>query len=148
RTDFADIFEVKGKRVLRKGNVTTQWNQETSELVSTYDHDGFMRFLSTHVTHSDSPANYSNGRISFLVDLGPRSTWHCCLPQLMNEPPGSKRGTHRWVALLGRPGTKFESDLREWKAATASITTSNEDVYRLFTQSVEDMAALRLPPEV
>src|SRR5262249_56721359 len=29
RTDFADIFEVKSKRLVRKGNVSTEWQSET-----------------------------------------------------------------------------------------------------------------------
>jgi hypothetical protein len=45
RTDFADIFEVKAKRVIRKGNVTTNWNTERSELINTYEHDSFRREL-------------------------------------------------------------------------------------------------------
>jgi glycogen debranching enzyme len=147
RTDFADIFEVKAKRVIRKGNVTTRWNQETSELVSTYEHDGFVRSLSTRVIHSRSHANYNNGRISFLVDLPPRGSWHTCLEHLMNKPAGLPRRAHHCVHVLRRPGSKIEAGLREWKTVTTSVTTSNEDVYRLFTQSVEDMAALRLPPE-
>jgi glycogen debranching enzyme len=147
RTDFADIFEVKSKRVIRKGNVTTQWNQETSELVSTYEHDAFVRMLNTRVTHSRSPANYSNGRITFLVDLGPRETWHACFQHLVNQPESSKKRVHYCVHLLRRPGSRIEAALRDWNKVTTSITTSNEEVYRLFTQSVEDMAALRLPPE-
>jgi glycogen debranching enzyme len=35
--------------------------------------------------------------------------------------------------------------LVEWNDATTHMTTSNEDWYRLYHQSVEDMAALRLP---
>jgi hypothetical protein len=38
RTDFADIFEVKAKRVIRKGNVTTEWSTERSELINSYEH--------------------------------------------------------------------------------------------------------------
>lgn len=36
RTDFADIFEVKAKRTIRKGNLTTVWNSATSELLTTH----------------------------------------------------------------------------------------------------------------
>ena len=146
RTDFADIFEVKAKRVLRKGNVTTQWSREISELVSNYEHDGFMRSLTTRVVHSGSAANYSNGRISFLVDLAPRDSWHSCLQHLMNKTAGSQRQAHRCVHLLRKPDSEIETELRDWKRVTTSVTSSNEDVYRLFRQSVEDMAALRLHP--
>ncbi len=145
RTDFADIFEVKTKRMLRKGTVTTRWNQEGSELISTYEHDGFMRSLTTLLLHSGSAANYSNGRISFLVDLAPRDSWHTCCQHLMDEA-GSQRQSHQCVYLLREPDSAIETELRDWKGVTTSVTSSNEDVYRLFKQSVEDMAALRLPP--
>src|SRR5260370_34694444 len=145
RTDFADIFEVKTKRMLRKGTVTTRWNQEGSELISTYEHDGLMRSLTTLLLHSGSAANYSNGRISFLVDLAPRDSWHTCCQHLMDEA-GSQRQSHQCVYLLREPDSAIETELRDWKGVTTSVTSSNEDVYRLFKQSVEDMAALRLPP--
>jgi glycogen debranching enzyme len=50
--------------------------------------------------------------------------------------------------MLRDARSPVERELNDWKKLTTSITTSNEDVYRLFKQSVEDMAALRLPPVV
>src|SRR5215831_11202510 len=144
RTDFADIFEVKAKRVVRKGNVTTRWDQEKSELTSNYEHAGFERSLITRLLHSDSIAHYSNGRISFLVDLPPRASWHACCQHLMDQI-GSSRQPHRCVHLLRKSNSELESELSKWRKATTSLTTSNEDIYRLFKQSLEDMAALRLP---
>jgi glycogen debranching enzyme len=144
RTDFADIFEVKAKRVLRKGNVTTRWEQQKSELISSYEHGDFNRSLTTHVVHSGSVANYSNGRISFLIDLASKASWHACLHHLMNEPAGSQRRSHKCVHVLRHPESSIETELKDWKSITTSITSSNEDVYRLFRQGVEDMAALRL----
>src|SRR5262249_60663663 len=41
--------------------------------------------------------------------------------------------------------SKSSQTLSHWKEVTTQITTSNEDVYRLYRQSVEDLAALRLP---
>jgi glycogen debranching enzyme len=145
RTDFADIFEVKAKHVIRKGDVATQWNQARSELISNYEHSGFARSLTTRVVHSGSVPNYSNGRISFLIDLAPRQSWHTCCQHLMDERSESQRRPHHCVHVLRNPDSEIETELRDWKRATTSITTSNEDVYRLFRQSVEDMAALRLP---
>jgi len=147
RTDFADIFEVKTKRVLRKGNVTTEWNQESSELISTYEHNGFKRSLITRVIPGGPAASYSNGRISFLVDLKPKSSWHTCCQHVMNEPARRRRSLYQCVHVLSSSDSMIESELREWKKVTTSITSSNEDVYRLFKQSVEDMAALRLPQD-
>ena len=146
RTDFADIFEVKAKRVPRKGNVTTRWEQEKSELISSYEHGDFNRSLTTHVVHSGSVANYSNGRISFLIDLASKASWHACLHHVMNEPAGSQRRSHKCVHVLRHPESLIETELKNWKSMTTSVTSSNEDVYRLFRQGVEDMAALRLDP--
>ncbi len=67
RTDFADIFDVKSKRLVRKGNVTTEWHSETAELINSYQHNEFKRSAITRLARNASPAHYSNGRISFLV---------------------------------------------------------------------------------
>jgi glycogen debranching enzyme len=147
RTDFADIFEVKAKRVLRKGNVTTRWIPERAELVSAYEHEGFARSLLTRVTCSRSDASYSNGRISFFIDLAPRASWHTCVQHVLGQTGESQRPAHECVDSLYQPESELDAGLRDWKRITTSVTSANEDVYRLFTQSVEDMAALRLPDE-
>jgi len=145
RTDFADIFEVKAKRLIRKGNVTTEWRPETSELVSSYEHDEFRRSVVTRLTRSGSAANYSNGRISFLVDLEPRGWWRtCCEHKFLGGRKASKT-PHRCVYMLRDAESPIEREMSHWRKVTTSVTSSNEDVYRLFKQSVEDMAALRLP---
>jgi glycogen debranching enzyme len=47
--------------------------------------------------------------------------------------------------LAGLEHSKNATEMSKWKEMTTSITTANEDIYRLFKQSVEDMAGLRLP---
>jgi glycogen debranching enzyme len=144
RTDFADIFEVKAKRLVRKGNVTTEWLQDKAELISNYEHGDFKRSLITRLLHAGSVASYSNGRISFLIDLPPRASWHTCCEHILNRSMPQRR-PHRCVHLLRKPNSEVETELSNWRKATTSLTSSNEDVYRLFKQSLEDMAALRLP---
>ena len=142
RTDFADIFEVKGKRVVRKGNVTTEWHQDTAELISSYEHDQFKRSMITRLICAGSAPGYSNGRIRFLLDLEPGASWHTCCQHSFSR---KKQPPERCVHVIRRPDSDVEQELSNWKSITTSITTSNEDLYRLFKQSVEDMAALRLP---
>jgi glycogen debranching enzyme len=145
RTDFADIFEVKAKRLVRKGNVATEWRPESSELISTYEHNGFRRSLVSRLIRSGSAATYSNGRISFLVDLEPRASWHTCCQHMFSGMEEARSGLDGCVHVLRDAESAIERELTDWKKVTTSVTTSNEDVYRLFRQSVEDMAALRLP---
>jgi glycogen debranching enzyme len=145
RSDFADIFEVKAKRLVRKGNVTTEWHPETSELISSYENNEFRRSVVTRLTRRGSAATYSNGRISFLVDLEPRGSWHtCCQHEFLGGTRASK-APHPCVHMLRDAKSPIEQELSNWRKVTTSVTSSNEDVYRLFRQSVEDMAALRLP---
>jgi glycogen debranching enzyme len=144
RTDFADIFEVKSKRLVRKGNVTTEWNQNTSELISSYEHNEFRRSIITRLMRSGSAATYSNGRIRFLVDLDPGGSWHTCCQHTFLERKEASTTPHLCVHMLRDAESPVEQELANWKKVTTSVTSSNEDVYRLFRQSVEDMAALRL----
>jgi glycogen debranching enzyme len=143
RTDFADIFEVKAKHVIRKGNVTTNWSTERSELINTYEHDSFKRSLLFRLAASDSPASYSNGRVRFFVDLDPGGSWHTCCRYVFVEGAKIRRATYD--CSRGLEHSKNATEMSRWKEVTTSITTANEDIYRLFKQSVEDMAALRLP---
>jgi glycogen debranching enzyme len=145
RTDFADIFDVKAKRLVRKGNVTTEWHPETSELISTYEHNGFRRTLVSRFLKSGSAATYNNGRISFLVDMAPRASWHTCCQHEFVGKEKARKGPHACVQSLRDTDSAVEHELSGWKKITTSLTSSNEDVYLLFRQAVEDMAALRLP---
>jgi glycogen debranching enzyme len=143
RTDFADIFEVKARRVIRKGNVTTDWNPKTSELTSAYQHEGFSRSFRFRIRSNSSPAVYANGRINFYIDLEPGASWHTCCEHDFIEPERTWRSPRRCCYGIERWDNVAE--LNSWKRVTTSITTANEDIYRLFKQSVEDMGALRLP---
>jgi glycogen debranching enzyme len=143
RNDFADIFEVKAKRVIRKGNVTMHWDADRSELLTTYRHGSFWRSFKFRITESSSVAAVANGRINFLVDLAPGQSWHTCFEHEFVEPGRTWRSPDRGCQEAEL--TENAAELSSWQKVTTSITTANEDVYRLFKQSVEDMAALRLP---
>ena len=143
RSDFADIFEVKANNLTRRGNIDTVWSSTAQQLTSRYQHEDFRRALVLHIARSTSAAAYGNGRITFTVDLAPHSTWHCCcLYDLVEDDVPSKASHHCATAF---DTSDAAQRLAQWKETTTHITTSNEDWYRLYRQSVEDMAALRLP---
>jgi glycogen debranching enzyme len=144
RTDFADIFEVKSKQIMRKGYVTTCWEVDGRQLVSNYDHDGFSRSLISRFVESEYVPIYNNGRISFGIDLEPGAVWRSACEHIFmaGDATVTKSGCSGHV-LRARQST-MENELGDWKNVTTSLTSANEDVYRVFKQSVEDMAALRL----
>jgi glycogen debranching enzyme len=143
RSDFADIFEVRAKRLIRRGHIETEWNDKDQQLTTSYSNRDFRRSLVVSVESSSSKAVYGNGRISFEVDLQPGAAWHACCKHDLAEPERLRRAPEECAHAFGR--SKANQNLAAWEQVTTQVTTSNEDVYRLYRQSVEDMAALRLP---
>jgi glycogen debranching enzyme len=142
RSDFSDIFEVKDRNLTRRGHIETHWNSVAQQLTTRYEHRDFRRSLILH-TRATSAASYGNGRINFTINLEPHSTWHCCGHYDLVENDATPR-TVPHCATAFHTSDPARS-LSQWKAATTHVTTSNEDWYRLYRQSVEDMSSLRLP---
>jgi glycogen debranching enzyme len=141
RSDFADLFEVKSHRFVRRGRITTEWNEAEGRLETSYTNRDFVRKFIYRLLHSASPATYANGRISFEIALQPGERWHACcyyifvLGSLVREP---QRG------CTPEDEIGFDMLQRHWLEQATALTSVNEDLYRLYRQSVEDMGALRL----
>ncbi len=141
RCDFADVFEVKSDKIVRRGRITTHWDPEQQVLANTYRNDDFLRAVSITAIHAE--AVYANGRMSFDIDLAPGAAWHCCLhydladgaEQIMSPPD----------CVAHDADSRHAENLRDWRKRVMKIETSNEEFYRFFHQAVDDMAALRLP---
>jgi glycogen debranching enzyme len=143
RGDFADIFEVKSNRIVRRGHITTTWNESRQQCRLTYRNRDFSREVLVTVKPTGARSLYANGRISFDVSLNPEETWHCCLFYDLFDG-GTKFPAPKDCLGSGRVSKHAES-LEAWQRTVLKIRTSNEEFYRCFTQGVEDMAALRLP---
>jgi len=141
RSDFADLFEVKLGRLVRRGRVLTRWHGERAELVTSYTNRDFHRSLIFRMRESTSPADVANGRLTFAVELAPAATWHTCCDYVLVHGQ-SVRAPRRACDQDG--GTDEDRLHREWIEVATKLTSANEDVYRLYRQSVEDMGALRL----
>jgi len=146
RSDFADLFEVKSKRIVRRGRITTEWSQSRQRLRTTYRNGDFHRAIALSTARSSAKAAYANGRLSFEVDLQPGGQWQTCLLYTLED------GAARFSPPRGCMEKSGESQhgqmLREWLQGVAKIQTSNEEFYRMFRRALEDMAALRFPIEV
>ena len=145
RSDFADIFEVKSGRIVRRGHITTDWEPATQSLTTTYINRDFRRVLSVRADRisSQTQAVYANGRISIEIALEPGGTWHACL--LYGVAAGEQ-----WLDIpaactaTAPPGPTINGS-RAWQRELTRITCSNPNMQSLILQAVEDMAALRLP---
>jgi glycogen debranching enzyme len=143
-SDFADLFDMKDARLVRRGSIQTTWDVASKTLTSQYEHDEFERALHLVVDKNDSPPEYANGGISFRVVLQPGATWHSCLlwiPVVEGELPSHPaRECHD---LLGIDSVA-DAARREWVDRTTRFATGDGTVNAAVLQAVDDLAGLRL----
>ena len=144
RSDFADVFEVKSSQFVRRGRITSTWDEAGQTLRTAYENQDFDRGLLISC-HADCPAVYANGRISFDITLAPGAVWHGCIHYDLEDGATVIKAPKACIEdyLNSRPGRS----LTVWRAAATRITTTNEEYYRLFRQAVDDMISLRLSVE-
>ncbi|MDQ8726678.1 glycogen debranching N-terminal domain-containing protein [Bradyrhizobium sp. LHD-71] len=145
RSDFADLFEVKSGRIVRRGRITTEWSDAESRLSTVYRNQDFSRELTVLAKRNLVRPVYANGRISFEVNLPPGGVWHSCL--LYELGNGKIRFEAPAPCIANSDQSTVGQRLARWRQAVPRITTGNEEFYRLYRQAIEDMAALRLPTD-
>ena len=144
RADFADIFEVKGNNIVRRGHIVTSWATKRQILRMTYRNKDFCRELIVRTGEGDGrPTVYANGRLSFDIELKPGQPWHRCL--IYDLVDGSKRFRASKECIHSSTTSDHSRNMDEWRRTVLKIETSNEEFYRCYNQGVQDMAALRLP---
>ncbi|HXA25656.1 MAG TPA: glycogen debranching N-terminal domain-containing protein [Acetobacteraceae bacterium] len=143
RSDFADVFEVKSGRIVRRGRITTDWSDAHQKLRTTYRNQDFLRAVHIGSRHDDMRAGYANGRLSFDVTIDPAQSWHCCLIYDLIDGNRQFHGPHD--CSHGANAEPRGSGPTDWQHTVLKIRTSNEEFYRSYHQAIEDMAALRLP---
>jgi glycogen debranching enzyme len=142
RSDFADIFEVKSNAIVRRGRITSEWLDHEQRLVNTYGNRDFHRSVSITAENLPTPAVYANGRISFEVALPPGGKWHACLRYDLNDGESKFAAPANCAHVAD---AHMNALIDEWHASVTKLSTSNTDFQRLYAQSLDDMAALRLP---
>ncbi|MEO7372041.1 MAG: glycogen debranching N-terminal domain-containing protein, partial [Ilumatobacteraceae bacterium] len=78
-SDFADLFDVKSSRVIRRGSLQSEWDASAGNLVTRYQNGDFERGIAFHVALADSEPEFANGGIVFRLNLEPGQSWHTCL---------------------------------------------------------------------
>ncbi|MGA7807224.1 glycogen debranching N-terminal domain-containing protein [Bradyrhizobium sp.] len=144
RADFADIFEVKGDNIVRRGHIITSWSAGKQTLRITYRNKDFVREVVVHTGEGDGePTVNANGRLSFDIALKPGQAWHRCLIYDLVDGAKTTRAPKGCTESSAESG--HSRNMEEWQRTVLKIETSNEEFYRCYSQGVQDMAALRLP---
>jgi glycogen debranching enzyme len=146
RSDFADLFEVQSQTFIRRGHIETEWDKEQSKLCSAYRNADFYRCLIYQLQNSSSHPCYANGRVVFEVKLDPGESWHTCGKFILVEDSTVYEPTHVCyeTAVNTEVNTELEHLHHYWVKNTTQLTSTNEEVYRLYQQSITDLGALRL----
>jgi glycogen debranching enzyme len=143
RSDFADIFEVKERKVTRRGEIRSDWSATEPELTTTYQHDDFSRSISVRASSQHSAMGYANGRLSFKIDLHPGAAWHTCLVYTFAN--GDNKSAAPKHCIGDYVSTEAVRAQQLWQQSVLKVETSNDTFATAFAQSVDDMSALRLP---
>ena len=144
RSDFADVFEVKAGRIVRRGRITSTWSDDASggTLTTRYRNDDkFFRGVRIRAV-APTAANYANGRLSFTLLLKPGESWR---GSLMYDLMDGERVYPAPAECRLDGDSPQGQELRAWRQKMLKLESSVHAFERLFDQAVEDMAALRLP---
>jgi glycogen debranching enzyme len=130
--DFADIFEVRGRRRLRRRIAV---HRRRRAVRFTYEHRGYLRATTISL---DRPATHADGRLTFRAQLEHGRPWDL---QVRVEPELTHR---RGVASPHTPPRIEPATVRAWAAHTPGIETSDGRLTRAWRRGIRDLASLLL----
>jgi glycogen debranching enzyme len=154
-SDFADLFDVRGGQLVRRGSLNSRWFRSRRELRTTYTNRDFRRDLILAVDKADSPAQFANGRLIFVAIIPPKGTWHTCIKWLP-VTGSNRRPTILPCHMLTIPSAEPGDGVAVRATATSvaepapahlpnvGLATPNETVSRAWNQAVRDLESLRL----
>ncbi|HET7473177.1 MAG TPA: glycogen debranching N-terminal domain-containing protein [Candidatus Limnocylindrales bacterium] len=143
-SDFTDIFEVRGDRGVRRGQLNTRWLRSRKELRTAYHNGSFKRELIVAVENNDSQVQYANGRLVFIAKIQPKGYWHTCLKWLPVAPSRDGVLGRRKPATLPCNSVEMRHPGGRPNLPKVSLETPNATVARAWEQAVRDLDALRL----
>lgn len=141
-SDFADIFDVKGNNLQRRGLVNSHWDAKKSILSNFFSNDGFERSVHFEAISSGDAPVYANGGLTFPLVLGPREKWSGCLiwrPRINGSDLQTTEVCHDVTNSANE-----ESEIESWIDEVAQFHTSNAVVNAAVSQAVDDLIGLRM----
>lgn len=132
--DFADVFEVKTRRLVSR-SVTPEWKGGRSS----YVHPGHQSAVRLDV--HPAPTSTVGPVAEWMAEIPAGGTWTLSVhvrpePQSPLEDPDL---LDRW-SLREPPAVHH----RQWRRTAPTLRSSNEDLDAVFAQSVEDLGTLRV----
>jgi glycogen debranching enzyme len=137
-SDFADLFDVKAERMIRRGSLESRWDARRRALIARYRHGDFTRGVGLHVEGHEPEPQYANGVISFSIGLEPKGRWCASL----RWRPLDDSGDGRPARPTGDPASRARR--RAWHTQTARVTTSDHGLNETLERALNDLGALSM----
>ncbi len=140
RSDFADIFEVKAKQILTRGETKTTVRE--GSLTTEYRNGSFYRSLVVQ-PQSSSQAHYANGRLLFDVVLAPGKTWHTNIHFFALS--NAECDQNQVCVIPVKSEAKQVSE--DFLAKATKLRSSNAEIAEYYQQALVDLSSLRIKVE-
>ncbi len=145
RCDFADIFDVKSHRLVSRGDTVTRWSPETGTHETVHVNGTFRRGIVVRPAAGAAVPRLRDGGLDFAVTVAPQGRWSTALLYEVIDHDRHLQASE--AAFAARHGSVQERDLAHWRGQAMRLVTSHTGLAQLYRQSLEDLAALRLPIE-
>jgi glycogen debranching enzyme len=142
--DYADLFDVKEERFVRRGLLESRWDSEARTLTNSYRHGDFERGLRLEVRKYGSEPEYANGLLSFRIRLEPKQRWHTCLLWVPVRVAGEEGGPIDACHALLTGDPELAKRRHAWRARVTRIKTNDSGVNAVVERAVDDLGALRM----
>jgi glycogen debranching enzyme len=142
--DFADLFEVKGARFTRKGELRRSVDAEFTSILYEYDAEPFS--VATRL-HSTERADIEGDDLVFRLRVPARGTWKTRIQVAVRrgdqtlEPLSEEERAASRALMAWHQGSPV---LERWREQVPTLSSGLELLGQVYRTSVSDLAALRL----
>lgn len=145
RCDFADIFDVKAGRIVSRGNTASRWFADEGRLETMHANGSFRRGVSVCPADGSPKPELRDGALSFTAEMAPQGAWTAEL--LYQVIDGEQRLQAPRASFAKQHDCEQAHALAEWRSQAMRLRTPCAPLQQLYDQSLDDLAALRLPIE-
>ena len=141
--DFADIFDVKSHRLISRGDTQTSWLADDARLHTTHVNGSFRRGLSVGPVAGAPHPVLRDGALCFVVEMASQDSWSVDLDYRVIDSDTAT--TLPMSSFRDRLECEQAEALARWRSQAIRLITPYVPLQQLYDQSLDDLAALRLP---
>ena len=141
--DFGDIFDVKAHRLISRGETVTTWSGEAGQIETIHSNKTFRRGLFVGPGEGSPKPVLQDGILTFVVDLGTQESWSTDLHYQVID--GERLLDAPQATFAGRDDSAQSRTRQRWRDEAVRLCTPHTGLRQLYAQSLDDLAALRLP---